>query len=78
MTAVIGASTLLTDPRNDDVAMLRHRVRAEFLEMPGLRIGPSQAARLWAVDETVTSQILDDLVESGFLWKTPDGAYLRT
>ena len=61
----------------DELVRLRHRVRAEFLEMPGLRLRPSQAARLWAADRAMTTQILDDLVESGFLWKTRDGSYLR-
>ena len=61
----------------DDLVRLRHRVRAEFLEMPGLRLRPNQAARLWAVEGAMTMRILDDLVESGFLWKTRDGSYLR-
>jgi DNA-binding MarR family transcriptional regulator len=63
--------------REDDLVRLHHRVRAEFLEMPGRRLRPSQAARLWAADRVMTTQILDDLVESGFLWKTRDGSYLR-
>jgi DNA-binding MarR family transcriptional regulator len=62
----------------DDLVRLRHRVRGEFLEMPGLMVEPTQAARLWATDRAMTTQILDDLVESGFLWKTRDGSYLRT
>jgi hypothetical protein len=58
-------------------SMLRDRVRGEFLEMPGLRLLPGQAARLWAIDTTVSTQILDDLVDTGFLHKTRDGAYVR-
>ena len=60
-----------------DLVRLRHRVRAEFLEMPGLRLGATEAARLWAADQAMTMQVLDDLVESGFLSKTRNGSYLR-
>jgi DNA-binding MarR family transcriptional regulator len=56
---------------------LRLRVRSEFLEMPGLRITTTQAARLWAVDRATSARVLDDLVAAGFLWKHRDGAYLR-
>lgn len=65
------------DASEDNVAKLLHRVRSEFLEMPGLRLGPAQAARLWGVDRTTSERVLDGLVEAGFLWKTRDGAYLR-
>ena len=75
MIASVGARSTITG--EDDLVRLRHRVRAEFLEMPGLRLRPNQAARLWAVEGAMTMQILDDLVESGFLWKTRDGSYLR-
>jgi hypothetical protein len=34
----------------DTVAPLLERVRNEFLEMPGLRLTPTQAARLLALD----------------------------
>ena len=66
-----------TMPGQDDLLRLRRRVRGEFLEMPGLRLAVREASRLWAVDGAMTTQILDDLVESGFLWKTRDGSYLR-
>lgn len=74
MASVEAGSTITGQ---DDLVRLRHRVRGEFLEMPGLRLRPSQAARLWAADRAMTTQILDDLVECGFLWKTRDGSYLR-
>jgi hypothetical protein len=57
-------------------ALLR-RATGEFLEMPGLRLLPSQAARLWAIDAVTSQLILDRLVETGFLWRTRDGAYVR-
>ena len=62
--------------RHDQIALLT-RIRGEFLEMPGLRLGPAQAARLWAMDRETSELALRSLVETGFLWRTPDGLYLR-
>lgn len=53
------------------------RVQSEFLEMPGLRLTPAQAARLWAIDRATTEALLDGLTSSGFLARNGDGAYLR-
>lgn len=57
-------------------ASLVHRVRGEFLEMPGLKLTPAQAARLWAVDQTTSDRVLGELVETGFLLRSRKGAYL--
>ena len=62
---------------NEGITPLLHRVRSEFLEMPGLRLTPAQAARLWAVDRQTSERILDGLTVGGFLLKSRDGAYLR-
>ena len=43
------------------------RARAEFLEMPGLKLTAAQAARLWSVDSAVCGKVLSVLVESRFL-----------
>jgi DNA-binding MarR family transcriptional regulator len=60
-----------------EVLPLLQRVRSEFLEMPGLRLTPNQAARLWALDRTTSERVLDGLVDAGFLGRSRDGAYLR-
>jgi hypothetical protein len=52
------------------------RARAEYLEMPGLRLTTRQAARLWSLDREVCNAILQQLTASGFLGQTPDGAFL--
>jgi Fic family protein len=57
---------------------LRDRIRGEFLEMPGLRLTPAQASRLWALDPSTSQRVLDDLRSSGFLERTTQGAYLRS
>ena len=56
---------------------LLYRVRSEFLEMPGLRLTPAQAARLWAIDRSTSERILDGLTAAGFLSRNREGAYVR-
>ncbi len=58
----------------DDVTQ---RVRAEFVEMPGLSVTPAQAARLWGLDEATGEVVIDHLVEAAFLRKTHGGAVTR-
>jgi hypothetical protein len=54
-----------------------HRIRGEFLEMPGLRLTAEQARRLWRLDETACNAVLGALVDARFLAKTRDGAFIR-
>jgi len=54
------------------------RVQSEFLEMPGLRLTEAQARRLWGLDAAVCAALLDALVEAKFLFRTQDGAFMRT
>jgi hypothetical protein len=61
---------------DDSITPLFHRVRCEFLEMPGLRLTPAQAARLWALDRPTSNRILDGLATAGFLLRDSNGAYL--
>jgi len=58
----------------DDLA---RRIRAEYLEMPGLRLTRLQAQRLWDLDEHRCAEVLDFLADTKFLRRTPDGAYAR-
>ena len=53
------------------------RVRSEFLEMPGLRLTPRQAARLWGLARPLSERVLARLEDAGFLLRTRDGAYMR-
>ena len=57
---------------------LVQRIRAEYLEMPGITLRPEQVQRLCGlVDSTVCQSVLEALVESGFLSRRADGAYGR-
>jgi hypothetical protein len=53
------------------------RVQGEFLEMPGLRLTGPQARRLWGLDAASCDELLGVLVETKFLFKTRDGAFMR-
>jgi hypothetical protein len=53
------------------------RIRAEFSEMPGMRLTPEQVQRLSGVDRAVCQCVLDDLVVAKFLHRMPNGSYGR-
>jgi len=53
------------------------RIRGEYLEMPGLRLTPSQAQRLWGLDEQTCSKLLEQLVDLKFLVVGANGNYMR-
>ena len=57
-------------------AMLE-RIRAEFLEMPGLRLTLEQAHRLCGVEPTLCKAVLDALVDAKFLCVKSNGTYAR-
>ena len=52
------------------------RVRAEFIEMPGLRLSVAQAQRLSGVDRATCEALIDELIEVHFLARTRDGAVM--
>jgi hypothetical protein len=54
-----------------------NRLRAEYLEMPGLRLKPEQVQRLCGVERTMCQLALDSLLESKFLCVKSDGQYAR-
>jgi hypothetical protein len=53
------------------------RVRAEYLEMPGLRLTVGQVQRLCGIEPVLCRAVLASLVESKFLGVNPDGTYGR-
>ena len=53
------------------------RVRAEYLEMPGLRLNAAQAQRLWGLDPTACDTVLTALDEGKFLRRLGDGTFVR-
>jgi hypothetical protein len=53
------------------------RLRAEFLEMPGLRLTAEQVHRLCGVEKKTCRAVLDALVSEKFLCAKSDGTYAR-
>jgi Spy/CpxP family protein refolding chaperone len=60
----------------DVVSQVVNRVRGEFTEMPGLKLTPAQAQRLWGLEQGACRQVLQMLTDSRFLRRTRDGAYV--
>lgn len=56
---------------------LMYRIRAEYLEMPGLRLTARQARRLLGLDEDTCSRVLNQLVSVRFLRHGTGGHYVR-
>ena len=54
------------------------RVQGEYIEMPGLRLTPAQAQRLWGLDRAACDALLGALVDAKFLFRTRDGAFVRS
>jgi hypothetical protein len=53
------------------------RVRAEFVEMPGMQLTPAQAARLWHFEPEFCDAVLSALVDTKFLVKTRKDRFAR-
>jgi DNA-binding response OmpR family regulator len=52
------------------------RIRDGFAEFPGLMVTPTDASRLWGLDEASCLELLDAMVVDGFLIRC-DGRYRR-
>jgi hypothetical protein len=53
------------------------RIRAEYVELPGMMLTEAQFKRLWGLDASTCRAVLDELVRSGFLKQTPNHGYVR-
>jgi len=54
---------------------LAFRVRSEFKEMPAMRLTVEQAMRLWGLDRSTCSGLLNSLVTAHFLERDGTGRY---
>lgn len=64
-----------TDAEREE--LLLRRIRAEYSEMPGLRLTLEQAQRLFGVPRQACARLLDALVADRLLTSLPDGTYMR-
>jgi hypothetical protein len=53
------------------------RIRAEYLEMPGLSLTLEQAQRFLGLERALCRKVLDALVDEQFLCVSPNGVYSR-
>ena len=53
-----------------------HRIREEFREMPGLRLTPAQAARMWGLERETCQTVIDALTACAFL-RWVNGAVIK-
>ena len=54
------------------------RIQGEYAEMPGLRLTPAQAQRLWGLDRKMCDELLNVLVNAKSRSQTRDGSFIRT
>jgi hypothetical protein len=76
-----GATVTPADGAPTSIAIPHHaalqRIRAEYLEMPGLQLTREQAGQLCGVERALCRIVLDALVVQKFLCVTSDGRYTR-
>ncbi len=76
--AQFSAASLTTEgPRSSSVTALLQRVRAEYLEMPGLSLTGPQAQRLFGLQGVTCEAVLAALVDAQFLVRRHDGTFVK-
>ena len=64
----------MTNSSNDRIL---ERIRAEYVEMPGMSLRLEQLARLCGIEASICKRVLDTLIETEFLHLKADGEYAR-
>ena len=54
-----------------------NRLKGTFLEIPGTKLKPAEAARLCGLEPPVCGIVLDALKDAGFLRRASDGSFTR-
>jgi hypothetical protein len=72
-----GSDLRAHDPADEMFTAAVCRARAEFLEMPGLKLTPAQAQRLWALDRALCDAVLAALVDAHFLVPSGHASFVR-
>jgi hypothetical protein len=52
-------------------------VRAEYAEMPGLKLTERQIQRLWCLDAAICDAVIESLLAGRFLRQTRGNTYVR-
>jgi hypothetical protein len=64
--------------RNSSYDKAIQNIRAEYADMPGMRLTTAQVQRLCGIGPVLCSAALDSLVRERFLCANGDGTYSRT
>lgn len=72
-TRPLAHDVFVVDPPRE----LVHRIKMEYMEMPGLALTGHQARRLWNLESSVCDAVLSTLVAERFLARSHDGWYRR-
>ena len=68
---------MLTAGETETIVDWLQIVRAEYLEIPGLRLTKPQVQRLWGLDQATCDALLAALIDGKFLRRTRQDAYVR-
>jgi len=60
-----------------ETVTLSQRVKANYLDLPGLSLTVRQAQRMWGFDQEICERVLEGLAKEGFLLRSDDGQYRR-
>jgi DNA-binding IclR family transcriptional regulator len=60
-----------------EIRIAVHRIRMEYVEMPEMKLTLAQMRRLLDLPMDACEVALATLVDSGFLVRRPDGAFVR-
>jgi two-component system OmpR family response regulator len=74
MDAHVAARDLL---HRAETLTLSQRVKANYLDLPGLSLTVRQAQRMWGFDDEICERVLEGLAKEGFLIRSDDGQYRR-
>ena len=73
-----GRTALSTTIDEAEYRRALQRIRAEFLEMPGMHLTTNQVQRLAGVNGLMCTRVLDELVVTGLLSRGASGTYKRS
>ena len=76
MTMTMSTSSSASRPVLPVDALL-NRIKAEYLDLPGLQLTRWQAQRLWGLEAVQCDALLEALVDAAFLRRMADGSYVR-
>jgi hypothetical protein len=77
VVCILLATVALHEERHMELDIVVDRVREEFREMPGLRLTPAQATRLWGLERETAAAVIERLVACSFLRRTESGLVTR-